>query len=201
MRPAIIWFLLAFATAGVAQNYGVAHMEGLQTPGTVDPKTPAMPEELMNGSLRCPLQMNVQRQGSAGARWLVSIEDAKRTSELPQLRSTGIGIRVEVRSPKNKALGSVKLALYFTPAVAGVMPVSGDASSRNSNQMLRKTFELSANNGGAPLLSADLLAGTTVILSHVRPLRVSYADGTAWHEMKGYPCNVPIDHLMRIETR
>lgn len=121
----------------------------------------------------CPVGFSARQQGSTGAVWTISLEDAR--TSYPAVRERGgAGVHVELASNK-KSIDSVRLLVHYLEPGARAVPLNG-AGRRE----LTKTFEVNARDGDSLRLGADLLVGAAAGIVRVDLERIAYSDGKVW---------------------
>jgi hypothetical protein len=141
--------------------------------------------------------MFAQRRDSGQTLWTTSFEDENKPQKVKPLQPGNTGVHVELDSHDKAVIRQVELAVYFVAPGTRALPVASTGAPAD----LRKTFNLSADNGASLKLRADLLVGPAGGITRVHVLSIDYTDGTSWHAKSDSACSVEPSRFILVNAR
>lgn len=144
---------------------------------------------------RCPVVFRADQHDVGGGRtvWTVAFEDRdKKDKWWPESGSMGVHVVFAgARSP----MRSLEFSVSYLPPGTHVMPAP-DAMSASE---LKKSYTLMAHDR-VPLYG-DLLVGPASMITRVRLVGATFADGTAWHAASDTQCSVEPSRVLPVDGK
>jgi len=183
MRSAFLMVPLLAASTGFAQT--------LPQAAPIQPQS--QPTIVAADGIHCPVGMKAQQSGVGQTLWTIALEDQSKTQSHTE---GGMGVHVDLRAMNGSTIKQVELAVHYLPVGTRFLPLETSSTPDD----IKKTFNLSANDGASLKLAGDLLVGHAASILRVDLLSINYTDGTNWHTGKGNYCSAEPSRIVLVNT-
>ena len=148
----------------------------------------------------CPVGLSARQKADGQTLWTIALEDQRFPAKAAAAQRDGMGVAVELRAVQyHSVLGATFEVSYLPPGTRAML--IDRAGLVNGMKMAKKTFSLTAGDGGTLKLAGDLLVGRAATIDRVHLVSLTYADGSQWLTKNPASCVVAPSRMVLVDAR
>jgi len=148
-----------------------------------------------SAATKCPGWLRADQHTVGGQRtlWTTALEDKdKKDTWWPTLGTLGVHVMFQ---GKETPLRSVEFSVSYLPPGLRKLPVGREASA----QMLTKNYVLTGDDKAR--VEGNLLVGSAAVVTRVRLISATFADGSVWRAASDGACSVEPNRVMPVDGK